>query len=73
MKYGEAVFTLVWKIMKMDRTTIKWWIDRAGELEQDRNEWREKAESLAAKIEADSKDSTRLMATLTETLRLTHD
>ncbi len=57
----------------MDRTTIKWWIDRAGELEQDRNEWREKAESLAAKIEADSKDSTRLMATLTETLRLTHD
>jgi hypothetical protein len=59
--------------MKMDRTTIKWWIDRAGELEQDRNEWREKAESLAAKIEADSKDSTRLMATLTETLRLTHD
>lgn len=57
----------------MDRTTIKWWIDRASELEQDRNEWRAKAENLAAQIEADSKDSTRLMATLTETLRLTHD
>jgi hypothetical protein len=56
----------------MDRTTIKWWIDRAGELEQDRNEWRAKAETLAAQI-AESKDSTRLMATLTETLRLTHD
>jgi hypothetical protein len=34
--------------MKMDRTTIKWWVDRAGELEQDRNEWRAKAETLAA-------------------------
>jgi hypothetical protein len=66
--------------MKMDRTTIKWWIDRAGELEQDRNEWRAKAETLAAQIDAEpkestrlSKDSIRIMATLTETLRLTHD
>ena len=58
--------------MKMDRTTIKWWIDRAGELEQDRNEWRTKAQTLAAKIEADSKESMRIM-TLTEILRLTHD
>lgn len=57
----------------MDRTTIKWWIDRAGELEQDRNEWRAKAETLAAQIDVESKDSRRLMATLTETLRLTHD
>jgi hypothetical protein len=58
--------------MKMDRTTIKWWIDRAGELEQDRNEWRDKAQSLAAQID-ETKESRRLMATLTETLRLTHD
>jgi hypothetical protein len=72
LKYGEAVFTLVWKIMKMDRTTIKWWVDRAGELEQDRNEWRDKAQSLAAQI-AETKESTRLVAALTETLRLSHD
>jgi len=56
----------------MDRTTIKWWVDRAGELEQDRNEWRDKAQSLAAQI-AETKESTRLVAALTETLRLTHD
>lgn len=72
MKYGEVVFTLVWKIMKMDRTTIKWWVDRAGELEQDRNEWRDKAQSLAAQI-AETKESTRLVSALTETLRLSHD
>lgn len=34
----------------MDRVTFKFWVDRSGELEEDRNKWKAIAKRLAVSV-----------------------
>ena len=44
-------FTEIWKKYKMDKITVKWWIDRAGELEKERDHWKSVAEEALGNLE----------------------